>query len=255
MLRTHTCGELRKEHGDGEVTLCGWVAARRDHGKLIFIDVRDRYGFTQVVFVPSVSKDAHDVAQKLGPEFVIKITGKVVVRPEKMINKGIPTGEVEVCAQQLEILNESKVPVIEIDDTIDVSEDLRLTYRYLDLRRKKVLEALEVRHKICLVIHQFFTAEKFLEVETPVLTKSTPEGARDFLVPSRLNPGSFFALPQSPQLFKQILMVSGIDRPKGIGRSIPFIVLNTSLNNRSVTSKTSSSVTKDISISNWVNSG
>ncbi len=213
MLRTHTCGELKKEHGDQEVTLCGWVNARRDHGKLIFIDVRDRYGFTQVVFVPSVSKEAHDVAQKLGPEFVVKITGKVVVRPEKMVNKDIPTGEVEVCAEQLEILNESEVPVFEIDDSSDeVSEELRLTYRYLDLRRQKLLQALQVRHKLCSVIHKLLDQEQFMEVETPILTKSTPEGARDFLVPSRLAPSHFYALPQSPQLFKQILMVSGIDR-------------------------------------------
>lgn len=212
MLRTHTCGELRKEHGDREVTLCGWVNARRNHGKLIFIDVRDRYGFTQVVFVPSVSLEAHKVAEKLGPEFVIKVTGKVVVRPEKMINKDIVTGEVEVCAEKLEILNESKVPVFEIEDDNEVSEELRLTYRYLDLRRKKVLQALQLRHKLCLVIHKYFDQEQFIEIETPVLTKSTPEGARDFLSPARLSPGSFFALPQSPQLFKQLLMVSGMDR-------------------------------------------
>jgi len=212
MLRTHTCGELRKEHGDQEVTLCGWVGARRDHGKLIFIDVRDRYGFTQVVFVPTVSSEAHVVAQKLGPEFVIKITGKVVVRPDKMANKDVATGEVEVCAEKLEILNESKVPVFEIEDTGDVSEELRLTYRYLDLRRKKVLQALAIRHKLCSLIRNYFDQEQFMEIETPVLTKSTPEGARDFLTPARLNPGYFFALPQSPQLFKQILMVSGIDR-------------------------------------------
>ena len=212
MLRTHTCGELRKEHGDQEATLCGWVNARRDHGKLIFIDVRDRYGFTQVVFVPSVSKEAHDMAQKLGPEFVIKVTGKVVVRPEKMANKDVATGEVEVCAEKLEILNASEVPVFEIDDSVEVSEELRLTYRYLDLRRQKLLQALQIRHKLCSVIHKFLDQEQFIEVETPVLTKSTPEGARDFLVPSRLSPGYFYALPQSPQLFKQILMVSGIDR-------------------------------------------
>ena len=212
MLRTHTCGELRKEHGDQDVTLCGWVKARRDHGKLIFIDVRDRYGFTQVVFVPSVSKEAHDVAQKLGPEFVVKISGKVVVRPEKMVNKDIPTGEVELCAEKLEILNASEVPVFEIEDDADVSEELRLTYRYLDLRREKLLTALQVRHKICTVVRNVFNEEQFIDVETPVLTKSTPEGARDFLVPARLSPGHFFALPQSPQLFKQILMVSGIDR-------------------------------------------
>lgn len=212
MLRTHTCGELRREQGNQEVTLCGWVAARRDHGKLIFIDIRDRYGVTQVVFVPSVSKEAHEVAQKLGPEFVIKVTGNVNVRPDKMINKDLSTGEVELCATGLEILNQSLVPVFEVNDEIDVSEENRLTYRYLDLRRSKVLNALEVRNRIYSIIHEYFNAHKFLCVETPVLTKSTPEGARDFLVPSRLNPGSFFALPQSPQLFKQMLMVSGIDR-------------------------------------------
>ncbi|VAX35188.1 Aspartyl-tRNA synthetase @ Aspartyl-tRNA(Asn) synthetase [hydrothermal vent metagenome] len=212
MLRSHTCGELRKEDGNQEVVLCGWVSARRDHGKLIFIDIRDRYGLTQVVFVPSVSKEAHEVAQKLGPEFVIKVTGKVNVRPSKMVNADVATGEVELCAEKLEILNESKVPVFEIDDNIDVSEELRLTYRYLDLRREKVLRALEVRHKVCAIIHQFLDQKDFMEIETPILTKSTPEGARDFLVPARLNPGSFFALPQSPQLFKQMLMVSGLDK-------------------------------------------
>jgi len=212
MLRTHTCGELRKEQGDQEVTLCGWVSARRDHGKLIFIDIRDRYGFTQVVFVPSVSREAHEIAQKLGPEFVIKVTGKVVIRPPKMVNSDVPTGEVEICAEKLEILNESLVPVFEIEDDVDVSEELRLTYRYLDLRRSKVMDALKLRHKLCSVIHKYLDENSFIEVETPVLTKSTPEGARDFLVPSRLSAGDFFALPQSPQLFKQILMVSGLDR-------------------------------------------
>jgi len=212
MLRTHTCGELRKEHKDQTVTLCGWVAARRDHGKLIFIDIRDRYGLTQVVFIPSVSKLAHEVASKLGPEFVIQVTGTVNVRPDKMVNQDIATGAIELCAQGLEILNASQVPVFEIDDNMEVAEDLRLTYRYLDLRRKKVLKALEVRHQLCAIIHRVLSEEQFLHVETPVLTKSTPEGARDFLVPSRLNQGKFFALPQSPQLFKQLLMVSGLDR-------------------------------------------
>jgi len=212
MLRTHTCGQLNKEHAQKEVTLCGWVAARRDHGKLIFIDIRDRYGVTQVVFVPSVSKEAHAIAEKLGPEFVVKITGSVNVRPEKMVNKDISTGEVELCATALEILNKSEVPVFEIEEDTDVSEELRLTYRYLDIRRRKMIRTLELRHKLCSVVRNFLTDQNFLEVETPVLTKSTPEGARDFLVPSRMNPGEFFALPQSPQLFKQILMVSGVDR-------------------------------------------
>lgn len=212
MLRTHTCGELRKQHGNQTVTLCGWVAARRDHGKLIFIDIRDRYGITQVVFVPSVSKQAHDVASKLGPEFVVKVTGTINVRPDKMINKDIPSGEIELCATELEILNPSKVPVFPIDDNGEVSEDLRLTYRYLDIRRTKMLNSLTTRHRLCSLIRRVLDKQGFTEVETPVLTKSTPEGARDFLVPARLNQGKFFALPQSPQLFKQMLMVSGLDR-------------------------------------------
>ena len=212
MLRTHTCGGIRKEDGGKEVTLCGWVHARRDHGKLIFIDIRDRYGLAQVVFVPSVSKEAHEVAQKLGPEFVIKVTGKVNIRPPKMVNPELPTGEVEVCAEKLEILNASQVPAFTIDDTAEVSDEVRLEYRYLDLRRPKVAQAFHIRHKLYQIIRRYFDEQNFLEVETPVLTKSTPEGARDFLVPSRLNHGSFFALPQSPQLFKQILMVSGFDR-------------------------------------------
>ena len=212
MLRTHTCGELRKSDVDEDVVLCGWVDARRDHGKLIFIDIRDRYGKTQVVFVPAVSKEVHRIAEKLGSEFVVKITGKVVIRPDKLVNQDLKTGEVELCAESLEIINESHVPVFEIDDDKDVSEELRLTYRYLDLRRSKVLGALQVRHQLCSLIHHFLNNENFLEIETPVLTKSTPEGARDFLVPSRLTSGSFYALPQSPQLFKQLLMVSGLDK-------------------------------------------
>lgn len=212
MLRTHTCGELRKDQQGQEVSLCGWVHSRRDHGKLIFIDVRDRYGLTQVVFVPSVSREAHEVAQKLGPEFVVKITGKVNARPPKTINPGLPTGEVELTAEKLEILNQSQVPVFEIEGDTEVSEELRLTYRYLDLRRKAMFETLYLRHKLCTIIRNLLHKENFIEVETPILTKSTPEGARDFLVPSRLNTGMFYALPQSPQLFKQILMVSGFDR-------------------------------------------
>ncbi len=212
MLRTHTCGELRKSHEKQTATLCGWVHRRRDHGKLIFIDVRDRYGVTQVVFVPSVSKEAHDIAQTLGPEYVIQVSGEVVGRSAKNINAEVPTGEIEICAKTLTILNASKVPVFEVDSETDVGEELRLTHRYLDLRREKVSSALKLRHKMCACIHRFLDGEGFLNIETPVLTKSTPEGARDFLVPCRLNPGTFFALPQSPQLFKQLLMVSGMDK-------------------------------------------
>src|SRR3989338_4265078 len=184
MLRTHTCGELRKEHKDQIVTLCGWVHRRRDHGKLIFIDIRDRYGVTQVVFVPSVAPQAHTTARQLGPEFVVKITGTVTVRPPKNINPQIPTGEIELCAQGLEIFNPSLVPVFEVAQEGEVSEELRLEYRFLDLRREKVLKAFLLRHQLCSVIRNFLTQEQFIEVETPVLTKSTPEGARDFLVPA-----------------------------------------------------------------------
>ncbi len=194
------------------MVLCGWVHRRRDHGKLIFIDIRDRYGITQVVFVPSVAKEAHNNAQKLGPEFVIRLKGTVGVRPDKNVNAGLPTGGVELLAKELEILNESKVPVFEIDGDVDVNEETRLTYRYLDIRRDKMRESLMMRHKLANTVRSFLNAEQFCEVETPVLTKSTPEGARDFLVPSRLNLGQFYALPQSPQLFKQLLMVSGMDR-------------------------------------------
>ncbi len=212
MLRTHTCGELRPAHKDQEVVLTGWVHRRRDHGKLIFIDIRDRYGVTQVVFVPSVAKAAHEIAQKLGPEFVVRIKGSVSVRPDKNVNPDLPTGGVELLAKELEILNESKVPVFEIDGNVDVGEELRLTYRYLDIRRDKMRDALLTRHKLAATVRSFLNSENFIEVETPILTKSTPEGARDFLVPSRLNMGQFYALPQSPQIFKQLLMVSGMDR-------------------------------------------
>jgi len=212
MIRTHTCGELNKNHVGENITLCGWVHRRRDHGKLTFIDIRDRYGLTQVVFVPAVSKEAHAQAQQLGPEYVVKITGKVGARPPKNFNPDIPTGEIEVAAESLEILNPSLVPIFEIDDMIEVGEEMRLTYRYLDMRRAKLRESLLNRHKLCQTIRRFLDSQNFIEVETPVLTKSTPEGARDFLVPSRLSSGEFFALPQSPQLFKQITMVGGLDR-------------------------------------------
>lgn len=212
MLRTHTCGELRPEHKDQTVTLCGWVHRRRDQGKLIFIDIRDRYGITQVVFVKSVSPEAHAVAEKFGPEDVISITGTVNVRPEKNVNADLATGGVELLAQGAEILNKSETPVFEVNEEGNVNEELRLTYRYLDLRRDKLKKAMQLRNDLCAIMHRFLQEEQFLDVETPVLNKSTPEGARDFLVPSRLNPGSFFALPQSPQLFKQILMVAGFDR-------------------------------------------
>ena len=212
MLRTHTCGELKKEHAGNEVILCGWVHRRRDHGKLIFIDIRDRYGYTQVMFSPKDAPEAHSLAMGLRSEFVIRLRGVVNLRPKNNINPKIPTGEVELIAKELQILNASLNPPFEIEDTLEVSEDVRLPFRYLDLRRPKMLAFLEARHKLNHLIRNFLEADRFIEVETPILTKSTPEGARDYLVPSRVNPGKFFALPQSPQLFKQLLMVSGFDR-------------------------------------------
>lgn len=212
MKRTHTCNELKKADVGKSVTLCGWVNSRRDHGGLIFIDLRDREGLTQIVFDPQTSESIHKIAESLRNEFVICVTGTVNSRPEGTINPRLATGEIEILTSELKILNKSKPLPFEVNDSKDVGEDLRLTYRYLDLRRESVQKKLILRSKVIKVIRDFFDEHGFLEVETPVLTKSTPEGARDYLVPSRLNPGEFFALPQSPQLFKQILMVSGFDK-------------------------------------------
>ena len=212
MLRTHTCGELDEKDIGKEVTLCGWVAARRDHGKLIFIDLRDRWGITQVVFLPQDSPDIYKQAEGLRNEFVIKVKGLVNRRPEGTLNPKLPTGAIEITARQLEILNPSMTPPFEIGENLDISEDSRLKYRYLDLRRKKIFNNFILRHNLYKTIRQFLDKEGFIESETPILTKSTPEGARDYLVPCRLNPGHFYALPQSPQLFKQILMVAGIEK-------------------------------------------
>jgi aspartyl-tRNA synthetase len=213
MLRTHNCGELTANDAGKEVTLCGWVATRRDHGKLIFIDIRDRYGLTQVVFIPKeCGQETYAKGSQLRSEFVIRVKGIVNKRPANTINPKLATGEIEVPAKELEILNPSLTPPFEIEDTLEVTEEARLKYRYLDLRRKKVFSNFIMRHNLYKVIRAFLDAQGFIESETPILTKSTPEGARDYLVPSRLNPGEFYALPQSPQLFKQILMVSGIDK-------------------------------------------
>ena len=212
MLRTHTCGELNTNNIGKTVTLCGWVATRRDHGKLIFIDMRDRYGITQIVFLPKDSKEAYMKAQELRSEFVVKVSGKINRRPEGTINQKIPTGEIEILATQLEILNPSLTPPFDIAGLLDTTEEVRFKYRYLNLRRKEVFEKLTLRHQICKIMRDFLNEEGFIEFETPILTKSTPEGARDYLVPSRLNTGQFYALPQSPQLFKQILMVAGVDK-------------------------------------------
>ncbi|MFA4984353.1 MAG: aspartate--tRNA ligase [Candidatus Omnitrophota bacterium] len=212
MLRTHTCGELCAEDIGKEATLCGWVANRRDHGKLIFIDIRDRFGITQAVFIPKDSPEAHSRAQELRNEFVIRIKGKVSRRPQGTVNDKIPTGQVEMAVSELEILNPSLTPPFEVLDDLEVSEEVRLKYRYLDLRRKRVLDNFLMRDRLYNVINSFLPGKGFVSCDTPILTKSTPEGARDYLVPSRLSPGEFYALPQSPQLFKQILMVGGIDR-------------------------------------------
>lgn len=213
MERTHTCVELTEKNKGKKVTLQGWVSKRRDHGKLIFIDLRDRYGITQVVFNPKDSKEAHQEAGKLGKEFVVKLTGKVARRPKGTENKAIKTGKIEVQATNLEILNPAETPLpIEIDEHLLAGEDQRLRYRFLDLRREELQKNIVLRHRTVKAFRDFFDKEGFLEIETPVLAKSTPEGARDFLVPSRVHPGKFFALPQSPQLFKQILMVSGFDK-------------------------------------------
>ena len=213
MLRTHTCGELNENDIGKDVTLCGWVAARRDHGKLIFIDIRDRYGITQVVFIPKeCPADIYKEAGHLRNEFVIKVKGLVNKRPEGTLNPKLATGAIEITARQLEILNTSITPPFEIAENLDIGEETRFKYRYLDLRRKKIFNNFILRHELYKTIRQFLDKEGFIESETPILTKSTPEGARDYLVPSRLNPGHFYALPQSPQLFKQILMVAGIER-------------------------------------------
>ncbi|MBN1255583.1 MAG: aspartate--tRNA ligase [Deltaproteobacteria bacterium] len=210
--RTHTCGDLRKEDTDTQVCLLGWVQTRRDHGGLIFVDLRDRYGVTQVVFNPEVAPQAHEKAHSLRSEYVIAVQGTVGMRPKDMENPRIATGAIEVVVRELKILNESKTPYFPIDDEADVAENVRLRYRYLDLRRERMQENLLLRHRTAKVVRDYFSSHGFLEIETPFLTRSTPEGARDYLVPSRMNPGNFYALPQSPQLFKQLLMISGFDR-------------------------------------------
>lgn len=210
--RTHTCGELRESNIGDHVVLNGWVAIRRDLGGVIFIELRDRYGITQVVFEPSFNADAHEHAKKLRNEFVISVEGKVRKRPEGTENPLLPTGQVDVMVDKLEILNHADTPPFAIEDNIDVHEDIRLKYRYLDLRRNEMQKTFLLRHKMSQLTRKYFDSINFVEIETPILMKSTPEGARDFLVPSRLHKGKFYALPQSPQTYKQILMVAGFDR-------------------------------------------
>lgn len=209
MFRTNTCGELRLSDAGREVTLAGWVQRSRKMGGMTFVDIRDRYGITQIVF-DTDNAVLHEAANKLGREYVVQVTGRVAERTSK--NANLPTGDIEIIATDLKVLNKSDVPPFTIEDETDGGDDLRMRYRYLDLRRSCVRGNLELRHRMAFEIRRYLDSKGFLEVETPVLIKSTPEGARDFVVPSRMNPGEFYALPQSPQTFKQLLMVSGFDR-------------------------------------------
>ncbi|KAA3619748.1 MAG: aspartate--tRNA ligase [Calditrichaeota bacterium] len=209
--RSHTCGELRKENDGEKVILMGWVDRQRDHGGIIFIDLRDRYGITQVVFNPS-AKNVYATGKTLRGEFVIAVKGFVEKRPDDMLNDSLATGHIEVVAEEVEILNVAKTPPFEIADNVDVSEEIRLKYRYLDMRRTAMQRNLILRHRMAQITRQFFDENSFIEIETPMLMRSTPEGARDYLVPSRVHHGKFYALPQSPQTYKQLLMVAGFDR-------------------------------------------
>ncbi|MDZ4717159.1 MAG: aspartate--tRNA ligase, partial [Roseiflexaceae bacterium] len=217
MYRTHTCGELRTTHAGQEIILAGWVHRRRDHGPLIFLDLRDRYGLTQVVF-DSATPAAHALASDLRSEFVIQVHGLVRQRPDEAINPNIATGEVEVLASAVTVLNPAKQTPLYISKEGGEDEALRLKYRYLDLRRERMQNNLILRHRVIKFIRDFLDAENFLEIETPILIKSTPEGARDYLVPSRVHPHEFYALPQSPQQLKQLLMVAGYDKYFQIAR-------------------------------------
>ena len=210
MFRDKTCGELRIADAGSTVRLAGWVQRVRKLGAMTFVDLRDRYGITQVVFNQEVNPEMCEIANSLGREFVVEITGRVEERASK--NPALPTGDIEIFANDVKILNRSEIPPFTIEDNTDGGDDLRMKYRYLDLRRPCVRKNLELRHKIAFEVRRYLDANGFLEIETPILVKSTPEGARDFVVPSRMNPGEFYALPQSPQLFKQLLMVSGYDR-------------------------------------------
>ncbi|MBA3030060.1 MAG: aspartate--tRNA ligase [Desulfobacteraceae bacterium] len=210
--RTHHCGQLTKADAGTEVVLMGWIQRRRDHGGVIFIDLRDREGITQVVFNPEKNPTVHENAHGLRNEYVIGVRGTVEDRPDGMINPNLPTGAIEIAVHELKILNTAQTPPFQIEDTVDVSETIRLKNRHIDLRRNQLKENLITRHKTGTVVREYLNGLGFLDIETPVLTRSTPEGARDYLVPSRVNPGQFYALPQSPQLFKQLLMIAGFDR-------------------------------------------
>ena len=210
-MRSHYCGELNASHIDQEIELCGWVDRRRDHGGVIFFDLRDREGVAQVVFDPD-TEQSFALAETVRSEYVLRVKGIVRTRPEGTINPAMPTGEIEVLGKQLEILNQAETPPFPLNEHSKVGEDVRLKYRYMDLRRPEMQDKLRFRSKITSAMRNFLDAEDFLDIETPILTRATPEGARDYLVPSRVHAGEFYALPQSPQLFKQLLMVSGFDR-------------------------------------------
>jgi len=212
MKRTHSCIALKDSHIGQDVVLMGWVQHRRDHGGVIFVDLRDREGITQVVFDPSVSGGVHEKAQEIRSEYVLGIKGKVSARPADMVNPRMTTGAIEVLVDELRIFSRAKTPAFQIEDRVDASETIRLQYRYLDLRRTQLKNNILARHKTTMTVRNYLDANGFVDIETPFLTKSTPEGARDYLVPSRVNQGAFYALPQSPQLFKQLLMISGFDR-------------------------------------------
>ncbi len=216
-MRTHYCGHVNESHLDQDVDVCGWVHNRRDHGGVIFIDLRDREGVVQIVFDPD-TRESFAMAERVRGEYILKIRGKVRSRPSGTVNENIPTGKVEILGKHLEILSVAETPPFVVDDELDANEDIRLRYRYVDLRRPQMLERIQFRSRVTHYLRDFLNNNGFLDVETPILTKSTPEGARDYLVPSRTHNGEFFALPQSPQLFKQLLMMSGVDRYYQVAR-------------------------------------
>ena len=218
MYKTHTCGELRASHSGIDVVLAGWVNRRRVHGGINFVDLRDRFGLVQVVSDPETYPDIHQALEEVRPEWVIQVEGTVRLRPEGLANPNMPTGEVEVLAKKVRVLNQAKTTPITISKEEDENEEIRLRYRYLDLRRERMRKNLILRHRVIKFIRDYLDARGFLEVETPILFKTTPEGARDYLVPSRVYPGEFYALPQSPQQLKQLLMVAGIERYFQIAR-------------------------------------
>jgi len=220
LIRTNTCGELSKKDIKKDVNLNGWVNSSRDHGGIIFIDLRDKYGLTQVVFDPEHEKKIHKTAESLRREDVIAVKGKVRARGKGLENPKLKTGEIEVLVDEIEVLNKAETPPLEVDDRIEANEDMRLKYRYIDLRRPKMQRHLRIRHNAAMAAREFLNKNNFLEIETPILVRATPEGARDYVVPSRVNPGKFYALPQSPQLYKQILMVSGCDRYYQLARCL-----------------------------------